>query len=142
MFRAATLPAAMARMTVAGPVWQSPPTNTPSSPSARKLSSATKRPHSAAMPNSSKGAVTTFWPTANSTTSASMRLRGLSASTGAGRPRLTVEIICGWVITAQVLPASSASMDTGASRVIISTPSAMALSTSSGSAVMSAKRRR
>ena len=44
MFAAATLPAAMARMTVAGPVTQSPPANTPSMLSIWPLASATKAP--------------------------------------------------------------------------------------------------
>ena len=44
IFAAATLPAAMARMTVAGPVTQSPPAKTPSILSIWPLASATNAP--------------------------------------------------------------------------------------------------
>ena len=94
------------------------------------------------MPNSSNGADTMFWPTAIRMMSAGMRICGLSAATGAGRPRLTGPIICGFVSSAQQRPCSSFSMAAGACSVIISTPSAMADSISAGSAVMSEMRRR
>lgn len=58
------------------------------------------------------------------------------------RPPFTAEIICGCVTSATTWPASFVSMESGDSSVIISTPSAMALSISASSAVMSATRRR
>ena len=142
MLRAATLPAAMARMTVAGPVWQSPPTNTLSYPAAAKPSSASKQPRTVSMPNSSNGSVSMPCPTAMSTMSAAMRSCGLSAATGAGRPARTAPIIWGCVASAVQRPSPSTSMPTGACSTTNSTPSATALSTSAGSAVMSSLRRR
>ena len=94
------------------------------------------------MPNSSNGPDTTSCPTAMRMMSASMRRVGLSAAIGAGRPPRTGPIICGCVMSAVQCPRSSTSMLAGASSTIISTPSAMALSTSAGSAVMSSLRRR
>ena len=47
MFAAATLPALMARMTVAGPVWQSPPQKSPSKPGTEPSGSVRIRPHAA-----------------------------------------------------------------------------------------------
>ena len=82
------------------------------------------------------------WPTAIKTMSASMVSSGFAAATGAGRPRLTAPMRWGWTTRALALPSTSASMRTGACRVSISTPSAMAASTSSGSAVMSSSLRR
>ena len=82
------------------------------------------------------------WPTAMSTISASSRNSGLSAATGAGRPRFTAPMRWGWHTSAAARPSASTSMRSGACRHIISTPSAIALSTSAGSAVISSRRRR
>ena len=69
MLAAATFPAAMARITVAGPVTQSPPANTPSFSAIELSFSAKKHPRLAGMPARSNGSETIFCPIATITMS-------------------------------------------------------------------------
>lgn len=64
MFAAATLPALMARMTVAGPVWQSPPQKSPSKPGTEPSGLQTTRPCSHGTPIASNGAESMSCPIA------------------------------------------------------------------------------
>ena len=137
---AATLPAATAKITVAGPETQSPPEKTPSMPGTLPSSAATMLFRLTGTPAWAKSLESTAWPTAMRTTSQGMTSWGWSASRGAGRPPRT--ITWGWTTRPVTLPFSSVWMATGAFRGRTSQPSAMAPSISSGRAVMSAMRRR
>ena len=83
------------------------------------------------------------WPMATTMISAGMRTWSRAALLGLGRPEpSTSPMIWGWTHRALATPSSSASMRTGAAKVIISAPSAVAPATSSGRAVISSRRRR
>ena len=134
MFAAATLPAAMARMTVAGPVTQSPPANTPSMLSIWPLASATKAPRLMVILLCSKPCVSTPCPMATTIPSAAMRFSKSFAFSGLGRPLSSISpMICGCVQSATAWPCPFVSMRTGGLAMLTSsTPSATAPSTSSG----------
>ena len=80
MLAAATLPALMARMTVAGPVWQSPPEYSPSKPGTAPSESVTMRPHVHGTPMASNGAESMSWPMATITRSQAMSCSGAAAA--------------------------------------------------------------
>ena len=67
MLSAATLPAATARITVAGPETASPPANTLSSPGTALVRSAWMAPRWVVTPTASKGLASMAWPMATMT---------------------------------------------------------------------------
>ena len=86
MLAAATFPAAIARITVAGPVTQSPPANTPSFSAIELSCCAEKRPRFAGIPARSNGSETISCPIATITTSQGICIGSLPEFAGEGRP--------------------------------------------------------
>ena len=95
MLAAATFPAAIARITVAGPVTQSPPANTPSFSAIELSFCAKKRPRFAGMPARSNGSETISCPIATITISQGICIGSLPEFAGEGRLPVIRPIILG-----------------------------------------------
>ena len=94
MLAAATLPAAMARMTVAGPETQSPPAKMPGIPDTSSLSREAMLPLRTATPSFSNSLDSMPCPTATIRRSQARRVGSVLAGRGVGRPPLMALIIC------------------------------------------------
>ena len=137
---AATLPAAIALITVAGPVTQSPPANIPLCSLISLVASASIVPRLTVTPCSSKYLVSIPCPIATTIKSQGIRTSSFAAVLGDGLPPLILLIICGCTQRPTTLSFLSFSILTGDISSRISHPSASAPATSSSSAVISSLR--
>ena len=142
MLAATTLAAAMALMTEAGPLAQSPPAKTPGMFSKSPVLLVMIFPLWTGTPASSKWLVSISWPMARISTSQGIYTSGSPVGWIPARPSFMALTIWGVAQIPRTRPFSSTSMEDGAFKVKSSIPSATAPSISSGRAVISWRRLR